>query len=201
MITSYLGSLAYKSWKLTKIMPNSLKLLNHYILSNAPQKIRQWALKIMVNSSVFIIGTVYRPPSSDSLFFERFQDLLEKLWIKRRNVVIFGDLNCDSARSTDRSITSIFGQKLQNLLLQFDYMVINDKPTRVTKDTSTLIDLVISSNRNLIKNTRTDELGISDHMLVHNARSYINFDQAKFSKDIAEAPWSVCEVFDDLDDC
>ena len=173
-------------------------------------------LKIMVNSSAFIIGTVYRPPSSDSLFFERFQDLLEKLWIKRRNVVIVGDFNCDSARSTDRSITSISGQKLQNLLLQFDYMVINDKPTRVTKDTSTLIDLVISSNRNLIKNTRIVELGISDHMLVHasvqtkikrpppkiiKARSYKKIDQAKFSKDIAEAPWSVCDVFDDLDDC
>ena len=28
------------------MMPNSLKLLNHYILSNAPQKIRQWALKL-----------------------------------------------------------------------------------------------------------------------------------------------------------
>ena len=33
------------------------------------------------------------------------------------------------------------------------------------------------------------------------ARSYKNFDQAKFSKDIAEAPWSVCKVFVDLDDC
>ena len=42
MMTSYLGSLAYKGWKLTKIMPNSLKLLN--IHSNALQKIRQWAL-------------------------------------------------------------------------------------------------------------------------------------------------------------
>ena len=29
-------------------------------------------------------------------------------------------------------------------------MVINDKPTRVTSDTSTLIDLVICSKRNLI---------------------------------------------------
>ena len=45
-MTSYLGSLAYKSWKLTEIMPNSLKLLKHYILSNAPQKIRQRALKV-----------------------------------------------------------------------------------------------------------------------------------------------------------
>ena len=45
IMTSYLGSLVYKSLKLTKIMPNSLKLLDHYILSNAPQKIRQQALK------------------------------------------------------------------------------------------------------------------------------------------------------------
>ena len=53
MMTSYLGSLAYKSWKLTKIMPNSLKLLKHYILSNAPQKIRQWALKMRANKKFF----------------------------------------------------------------------------------------------------------------------------------------------------
>ena len=123
-------------------------------------------LKIMVNSSVFIIGTVYRPPSSDYLF-------------------IFGTISGFTGETS-------------------------------TQDTSTLIDLVISSNRNLMKNTRTVELGISDHMFVHasvqtkikrpppkiiKARSYKNFDQTKFSKDIAEAPWSVCEVFDDLDDC
>ena len=47
MMTSYLGSFAYESWKLTKIMPNFLRLLDHYILSNAPQKIRQWALKVI----------------------------------------------------------------------------------------------------------------------------------------------------------
>ena len=53
MMTSYLGSLAYKSWKLTKIMPNSLKLLNHYILSNAPQKIGQWALNLSLQTGHF----------------------------------------------------------------------------------------------------------------------------------------------------
>ena len=31
-------------------MPNSLILLNHYILSNASQKIRQWALKLPSNT-------------------------------------------------------------------------------------------------------------------------------------------------------
>ena len=32
IMTSYLGSLVYKSLKVTKIMPNSLKLLDHYSL-------------------------------------------------------------------------------------------------------------------------------------------------------------------------
>ena len=45
-MTSYLGSRVYKSLKLTKIMLNSLKLLDYYILSNAPQKTRQWALNV-----------------------------------------------------------------------------------------------------------------------------------------------------------
>ena len=41
IMTSYLGSLVHKSLKLTKIMPNSIKLLDYYILSNAPPKKRQ----------------------------------------------------------------------------------------------------------------------------------------------------------------
>ena len=46
IMTSYLGSLAHKSLKLPKIMPNSIKLLDYYILSNAPPKKRQQALKV-----------------------------------------------------------------------------------------------------------------------------------------------------------
>ena len=41
IMTSHLESLVYKSLKLTKIRQNSLKLLDHYIHSNAPQKTRQ----------------------------------------------------------------------------------------------------------------------------------------------------------------
>ena len=38
IMTSFLGSLVHKSLKLTKIMPNSPKLLDNNILSNAPPK-------------------------------------------------------------------------------------------------------------------------------------------------------------------
>ena len=173
-------------------------------------------LKIHINSSSLVVGTIYRPPS-DSMFFDRFHIMLEKTWLKHRNVVIVGDLNCDFTRSMQSLITSTSGRKqLQSILSQFNYMVVNDQPTRVTSDTSTLIDLVITSSRNLIKSTRAIELGISDHMLIHaslhtrikrpppkiiRARTFRNFNQAEFHKDIAEVPWFVCSVFDDPDDC
>ena len=58
--------------------------------------------------------------------------------------------------------------KLQDILQQFNYSVMNDKnqPKRVTSDTQTLIDLVITSMPEIIKGTiKTTELGISDHKL------------------------------------
>ena len=58
------------------------------------------------------------------------------------------------------------GRKLQKFLLQFNYNVINNEPTRVTKSSSTLIDLVIASRVELIKKTLPLELGISDHKLM-----------------------------------
>ena len=77
MMTSYLGSLAYKSWKLTKIMPNSLKLLNHYILSNAPQKIYvsgplRWVPQ-RNNRVVLILSNLY-------CWTENYLSLVNKRW-------------------------------------------------------------------------------------------------------------------------
>ena len=173
-------------------------------------------LKILVNSTAFVVGTIYRPPS-DLTFFKSFQLMLEKVWLKHRNVVILGDFNCDfAARKFDGTLSSDYGKKLQSLLQQFDYTVVNNQPTRVTSNTSTLIDLVITSKVEMIKSTRILDLGISDHMLVHasvktkvqrpppkivKARTFKNFDRVEFSKDIRDAPWSVCSVFDDPDDC
>ena len=131
-------------------------------------------------------------------------------------MLIVGDFNCDYAQRVGNNVPSTFGSKLQSSLLQFNYSVINDQPTRVTGDSSTLIDLVIASKCGLVKNTKTLELGISDHMLVHacmptkvprdppkivKARSFKRFNREMFMKDIELAPWSVCPSFDDPDDC
>ena len=172
-------------------------------------------LKVNINSTQFIIGTIYRPPSSID-FFNSFHKTLEKVWLRFTNVLIVGDLNCDYSQKVGNIVPSTFGNRLQTSLLQFNYSVVNDQPTRVTSDSSTLIDLVIASKCDMIKNTKTLELGISDHMLVHaclctkvrrapakivKTRSFKHFDRKMFKRDIETAPWSVCSSFDDTDDC
>ena len=59
------------------------------------------------------------------------------------------------------------GKRLHNILQHFDYSVVNDQSTRITSETSTLIDLVIASKPNTMKCTKTPELGISDHLWVY----------------------------------
>ncbi len=171
-------------------------------------------LKLTVNSTSTVLGTVYRPPS-DCNFFNSFYTVLEKVWTKFRNVLIVGDLNADITRSKDGEIVSIQGKKLLRTLQHFNYSVMNDQPTRVTATSSTLIDHIISSKPEMIKETKCLELGISDHMLVYvslttkvkrplpkiiNACTYSKFNSEHFRKDIEEAPWSVCSVFNDTDD-
>ena len=125
-----------------------------------------------------------------------------------------GDFNCDFAQR-GVIINSPTGNKLQHLLLQVCLCVANDQPTRVTGSSSTLIDLIITNKGKLIKNSKTLDLGISDHKLVYaevqtkirrpppkivKARSFKHFDTAKFQNDIETAPWSVCSTFDDPND-
>ena len=123
--------------------------------------------------------------------------------MKYKNVVIVGDFICDYAQRYGDIVLSTTGSKLQTSLLSFDYTVVNNEPTRVMRDTSTLIDLVIASRAGLIRNTRNLELGISDHMLVYacvqtrvrrpppkivKGRTFKKFNQCEFIRDLEDAP-------------
>ena len=62
-------------------------------------------LKVLIDSSVFIVGTIYRPQEIYD-FFEPFHQTLEQLWLKYKNVVFVGDFNCDflSVKETSSSL-------------------------------------------------------------------------------------------------
>ena len=51
-------------------------------------------IEIISHSQRLLIGAVYRHPK-DVKFFDKFRNTLEKIWMKRKHLVILGDLNSD----------------------------------------------------------------------------------------------------------
>ena len=88
-------------------------------------------------------------------------------------------------------------------------------PTRVTPTCESLIDLIVTSKKELIHSSGVFHLGISDHSLIHasirltrkrppakiiKTRNYKKFNESNFQQDISLAPFHVASVFDDPDD-
>ena len=89
------------------------------------------------------------------------------------------------------------------------------EPTRITETSETLIDVILTSNRDLIKQSNVFHTSISDHFLIScvlnlkiprsdppviTTRSYKRFDTEAFCEDIINAPWDTVSIFDHIDD-
>ena len=87
-------------------------------------------------------------------------------------------------------------------------------PTRVTKLSSTLVDIVLTSAPSLVKESGVLDSTISDHFLVYVAVDlkipkpkaryittcrYNNYNTEQFSSDISRIPWNILDLMDSLD--
>jgi len=165
-------------------------------------------IDVTVNSQKLLLGCVYRPPD-DYTFYNKFHSLLEHCARNRKNVVILGDLNYDLIAKDYE------GRRLLRILGSFDLNNVVKDPTRTTLTTSTLLDLLITSDTSKLITSGTFDPGLSDHCLIYGiiklhcertppkyifAKNYkqINIETLKHA--FRTAPWSVIETFDDLDD-
>ncbi len=119
---------------------------------------------------------------------------------------IVGDLNCNMLK--DNQDTKV----LKDLCSSLNLRQLINAPTKVTSKSSTLIDLIITSN--------TIESGvlenhISDHFLIFavlklklpkpqpkvvTARNYKRYDPEKFLQDLAQIPWCSNLLMDDVNE-
>ncbi len=89
------------------------------------------------------------------------------------------------------------------------------QPTRITEASKTLLDVILAVNTGSVRKTGVMPCSISDHDLVDveiylkkdrakpiyfTTRSFKNYDQVAFEEDMSKVPWSVVDVFDDVDD-
>jgi exonuclease III len=82
-----------------------------------------------MNSPTINIGVFYPPPDANTMWLEKFEEYVENLTSSGHERIIMGDFNIDQLK------TSPFKRSMQTLGLEQTIKV----PTRVTKDSSTLI--------------------------------------------------------------
>ena len=170
-----------------------------------PNTIEGVWINVQCQSQPLLFACVYRPPT----------DMLEKISSSRKNIVIMGDLNSDLSPERNKDAESHLGRRLLRILRSYGMKRVIKEPTRISDVAQTLIDLIVVSHAEKITMAGVSHLGISDHSFVYaNLRmrkeksplliKIINncrtFNQQKFRNDIESAPWSVCEIFDDIDD-
>ncbi|XP_024874869.1 uncharacterized protein LOC112456507, partial [Temnothorax curvispinosus] len=100
-----------------------------------------WCLAIEVKDNLYkgVIAVVYHSPSaSDGDFIRFLEDVVESMTIKG-DCIIIGDFNIDV------SVESFYTRKLLTAMQNLGMKQYVDSPTRSTKDSQTIIDLIFSN--------------------------------------------------------
>ena len=149
----------------------------------------------------FLIGCLYRPPDS-SCYLSRnwkdaFSDMLTKVSKDDKETILLGDFNVNYIKKNDH-------REEKDLIASHGFKQLIKDPTRVTSDSTTLIDVLLSNRPLNISKTSVVPLSLSDHdciacvRKVNNAkipsrevtsRNYKDYDPHRFTLDLLSYDW------------
>ena len=161
-----------------------------------------------------IVG-IYRPPKPIGNNYHvtlenELHDLTSWASVQKPLLVITGDLNLDRLRPLSRE-----GKILCDLEDTHGLTCVITRPTRITNNSQTLIDVILTNKPELFKDCGVFDVGISDHALVYGlmkerngfyeskvltVRSYKDLNEKELQMDLDMAPWHVSSIFDSIDD-
>ena len=98
-------------------------------------------IELANNHKRILFGIFYRPPNSDANYFSNIEDSLAlAVDTAISDIIVTGDFNLNilSARAS---------RKIESLCLQFSFFQSIDQPTHFTENSSSLIDLLLVSNK------------------------------------------------------
>ena len=192
---------------------NSLKLkVLSDITANSEEGFQQlWFTIQHKKLRSLVICVVYRPPDVPlTTLTEALAPAYSQAATLGKDIIILGDLNCDLLAPSKPEFSA-----LNSLCSLLTLKQLISEPTRVTQTSQSLIDVILTSNEDLVKCNKVLYTTISDHFLVScelnlkrprsdppciTTRSYKTFDPEAFSKDISSVPWNTVGILDHVDD-
>ena len=157
-----------------------------------------WLEIKQVNTKSLFVGVTYRKLSQDSSFFNILEGEIKRVLSISNNVILLGEFNCNMLTENGLSKT------IKDLCILFQMRQIIDQPTIINPYSSTLIDLILTSNPEVIVQSGVQPIGFSDHSLVYvvmkgncrllepkisTIRSFRSFDADNKTKKLNEVDW------------
>ena len=149
----------------------------------------------------FVVGCIYRPPDSSNYLNKEFNNFLNEMLSKVNKIsmetFLLGDINVNF-------LTKSNNKEIKNIFVTHGLTQIVKSPTRVTKDTKTLIDVILTSNNSHVQCTKVIPLSLSDHDCVAcvrklnhrkeqfrtiECRDYSKYNHTDVSLDVANFNW------------
>ena len=127
--------------------------------------------------------------------------------MNRNNVIITGDFNSNMLDSSGN------GKKFKDLLQLDGFNNIIKSPSRVTENSSTVIDLICTNNPMKIISSGVIDICITDHKFIYSSfkliksrnpppiikdvKSYkgVKENPKPFQDDLKSVPWWICSIF------
>lgn len=169
-----------------------------------------WIEILVKNSSSILICIMYRPPDSSKYLYKdfdsSFDDMISLAVSENKESILSGDLNCNYL-SLNNQIN------LKNIISANGFKQLIKTPTRITKGTRTLIDIIATTDRSKVSDTIVFPSDISDHDLVgivrkmhiHRlkprkiyVRDYTKYNKKSFKNDLRNAPWETVFIDNDF---
>ena len=139
------------------------------------KKFEVCAVEVIVNKVKVVVITVYKSPSTDYKVFSQIFETLQFLVSKYAHVIMLGDMNIDYLKKREPKFNFFNSEIVEPLGLT----QIIDKPTRITANTTSLIDLILVSSTKNVKfwNVANCPFDV-DHEIIYMA---YNFKKEKFA--------------------
>ena len=179
------------------------------------------AVEAKIGGKDILVLIVYRPTKQSGKgnnlrhkYIERVEQEINNnvMWasLQKQSVVLVGDLNMDRLRPNEREGKILIDMEEVNNL-----QCMISEPTRITPNSQTLLDVILTTTPELFGKCGTYDPEISDHRLVYGVmtekvrkhrpkiitfRSVKNTDHKHLNQDLLDAPWHVAEMFSDIDD-
>ena len=114
---------------------------------------------MLFRSRSFVVGSLYRPPKACVQYFQYIGERFREAISLRKTLYILGDFNDDQSK--------LKSNKMKPVLDRLGLHQLIKSATRITPDSQTVLDLLISNNPSSIVSTDVEPNSFSDHQEIN----------------------------------